>query len=76
MKYKTIVIDPPWKMGFMVLKMRPNQKEMPYDMLLHSTLEPRIDIFSRKKHQGFDSWGNECEEPLTLMSYVTKRGKC
>ncbi len=180
-RYKTIVIDPPWKMNFMILKARPNQQKMPYDMmtleqikafpindyadkesvlfmwatmttlpdsleivkhwgfkyhgvlawhknqgmfmfgikrnvefvivaykgkfimkpkgksimasfkqdvknhsekprvfydmLLHSTFEPRIDIFSRKKHQGFDSWGNESEEPLTLMSYVTERRK-
>lgn len=41
-----------------------------YDLLLRSTAEPRIDIFSRKKHQGFDSFGKEAEEPLTLGSFV------
>ena len=42
-----------------------------YDILLKQTQEPRIDIFSRKKHIGFDSWGNQAEEPLTLNSFVT-----
>jgi N6-adenosine-specific RNA methylase IME4 len=41
-----------------------------YDMLLRVTHEPRIDIFSRKKHHGFDSWGNEAEEPLTLHHFT------
>jgi N6-adenosine-specific RNA methylase IME4 len=40
-----------------------------YDLLIKSTTGPRIDIFSRKKHQGFDSWGNEAKEPLTLSSF-------
>ncbi len=40
-----------------------------YDMLLRVTKEPRIDIFSRKKHIGFDSYGDEAEEPLTLESF-------
>lgn len=43
-----------------------------YSILLKSTQEPRIDIFSRKKHIGFDSWGNQAEEPLTITSFVTK----
>ena len=29
-KYKTIVIDPPWDIKLISLKVRPNQKEMPY----------------------------------------------
>ena len=41
-----------------------------YDLLLKSTPEPRIDIFSRKKHFGFDSWGNQAENPLTLEAYI------
>ena len=40
-----------------------------YDMLLNSTYEPRIDIFSRRKHIGFDSYGDQAEEPLTLHSF-------
>ena len=30
MKYKTILVDPPWEMDFVRLKMRPNQVTMPY----------------------------------------------
>ena len=40
-----------------------------YDMLLRITPEPRIDIFSRKKHIGFDSYGNEAESPITLTNF-------
>lgn len=44
-----------------------------YDMLLRVTKEPRIDIFSRKKHIGFDSYGDEAEEPLTLSSFIEEK---
>lgn len=40
-----------------------------YDLLLRSTAEPRIDIFSRKKHYGFASFGDEAEEPKTLETF-------
>ena len=40
-----------------------------YDMLLRNTPEPRIDIFSRKKHFGFDSYGNQAENPVTLEAW-------
>jgi len=33
MKYKTIVIDPPWKLKIMGRHVRPNQKKMPYKMM-------------------------------------------
>ena len=29
-KYKTIVVDPPWDIKLISLKVRPNQKAMPY----------------------------------------------
>ena len=40
-----------------------------YELLLKSTPEPRIDIFARKKHYGFDAWGNQVDETPTLESY-------
>ena len=33
-----------------------------YRMLAKSTLEPRIDIFARRKHYGFDAWGDQVQE--------------
>lgn len=41
-----------------------------YQMLCRHTKEPRIDIFARKKHFGFDSWGNQVEEPDTLEAFT------
>jgi len=32
-----------------------------YHILKNRTQEPRIDIFARKRHEGFDSWGNQVE---------------
>lgn len=32
-----------------------------YEIIKPRTLQPRIDIFARKKHDGFDSWGDEVE---------------
>lgn len=32
-KYKTILIDPPWPVDFIRLKRRPNQVEMPYQVM-------------------------------------------
>ena len=32
-----------------------------YNMIRRSTPDPRIDIFARKRHEGFDSYGNEVE---------------
>lgn len=43
-----------------------------YSILRKRTQEPRIDIFARYKHVGFDVWGNEAEEPLTLMEACVK----
>lgn len=50
-----------------------NHSEKPqtfYNILVRNTPEPRIDIFSRKKHFGFTSWGNEAENPTTLEAFT------
>ena len=41
-----------------------------YNMLLKSVPEPRIDIFARRRHYGYDAWGDQVE-PLknTLESF-------
>ena len=33
-----------------------------YDIIKTNTLEPRIDIFARKRHEGFDAWGDQVTE--------------
>ena len=33
-----------------------------YSMLAKSTPEPRIDIFARRRHYGFDAWGDQVQE--------------
>lgn len=40
-----------------------------YQMIQRGTKEPRIDIFARKKHIGFDAWGNQVDNTPTLLSY-------
>ena len=37
-----------------------------YTILKSRTLEPRIDIFARKRHEGFEAWGDEVEKELQL----------
>ena len=41
-----------------------------YDLLLKSTLAPRVDIFARKTHFGFEAWGDQVEKikPLEVFS--------
>ena len=42
-----------------------------YDLIRRITKEPRIDIFARKKTEGFDSWGNDQElEAETLEAFL------
>jgi len=41
-----------------------------YEELVRKTPEPRIDIFARKRHIGFDAYGDQVEEvPLTLEEF-------
>lgn len=41
-----------------------------YAKLQHFTPEPRIDIFARKRHYGFDAWGDQVQEaPLTIEQF-------
>jgi N6-adenosine-specific RNA methylase IME4 len=49
-KYKTILVDPPWNITFIKLKMRPNQVKMPYPTMtleelvyLGGKLQPYMD---------------------------------
>lgn len=37
-----------------------------YEILRTNTLEPRIDIFARKRHYGFDAYGDEVEKHIDL----------
>ena len=51
------------------LKKNSKKPDIFYQMIIKKYPEPRIDIFARKKHYGFDVWGNETEDPLTLESF-------
>jgi len=37
-----------------------------YNILKERSLQPRIDIFARKKHEGFDAWGDEVSDETQL----------
>ncbi|GAH13102.1 unnamed protein product, partial [marine sediment metagenome] len=37
-----------------------------YKTLKQNTQAPRIDIFAREEHDGFDVWGNEVESDIEL----------
>ena len=41
-----------------------------YSMILPNTKEPRIDIFARKKHMGFEAYGNEVDNTISLENYI------
>ena len=41
-----------------------------YDMLRSKTQEPRIDIFARKRHLGFDAYGDQVQNAVpTIEAY-------
>ena len=42
--------------------------ELFYEILKNNTLEPRIDIFSRAEHDGFDQWGDQAVNPIKEIS--------
>jgi site-specific DNA-methyltransferase (adenine-specific) len=37
-----------------------------YELLRQRTLEPRIDIFARKRHYGFDAYGDQVESHIEV----------
>ena len=37
-----------------------------YRLIRERTAEPRIDIFARKRHYGFDAWGNQVETVMDV----------
>ena len=41
-----------------------------YDLILKATPTPRLDMFARKIHVGFDAWGDQVEKikPLEVFS--------
>lgn len=42
-----------------------------YDCLLKQTTEPRIDIFARRRHEGFEAYGNQVDNTPNLEGYFT-----
>ena len=38
-----------------------------YDIIKQKTKAPRIDIFARKKHKGFEAWGDEIESIQKIL---------
>jgi N6-adenosine-specific RNA methylase IME4 len=48
-----------------------------YSMIAKVTEPPRIDIFARKQHYGFEAWGNQVETqmevPLFILSELPSR---
>jgi len=37
-----------------------------YELIKPKTREPRIDIFARKRHDGFEAWGDQVENEIQL----------
>jgi N6-adenosine-specific RNA methylase IME4 len=46
-----------------------------YAFLRERTLEPRIDIFARKRHYGFDAYGNQVETQIEIPLFITQQSK-
>jgi N6-adenosine-specific RNA methylase IME4 len=50
-----------------------------YSMIAKVTPEPRLDIFARKRHYGFEAWGNQVETqievPIMLFNMSEKYGE-
>ena len=39
-----------------------------YERIRIRTREPRIDIFARRRHPGFDAWGDQVEETVAQLT--------
>jgi N6-adenosine-specific RNA methylase IME4 len=48
-----------------------------YSLIAKVTSEPRVDLFARRRHIGFDAWGNQVEPqiqvPLFILSDLPSR---
>jgi len=42
-----------------------------YSMIAKVTAEPRIDIFARRRHIGFDAWGNQVEKQIEVQLFAS-----
>ena len=43
-----------------------SKPEIIYQLLESNTRKPRIELFAREKHEGWDVWGNEVESDIIL----------
>lgn len=71
MKFKTIVIDPPWSVKFIKLKIRPNQIKMPYETMNQDELKNiKVDLLA-DEDCGLFLWTTHTFLPdaLELMKY-------
>ena len=64
----------PLEVYFEAKRLKHSQKpDIFYNTLLKVTSPLRVDLFARRRHVGFEPWGNEVEsEPTTLLSVVSK----
>jgi N6-adenosine-specific RNA methylase IME4 len=56
--------------SFRSLQGRHSEKPAKFYQMILPFPEPRIDIFARKRHYGFDAWGDQVQEaPLTIEQF-------
>lgn len=48
-------------------KVHSEKPEVLYQHIANSFPGPRLDVFSRRRHHGFDSWGNEAQSEIQEM---------
>lgn len=66
----------PLDMCFYAKRLRHSEKPAKfYAMLRERTQEPRIDIFARKRHYGFDAYGDEVETKMDVPLKLFVGGK-
>lgn len=64
----------PIEVYFEAKRLRHSQKpDLFYSLLRERTREPRIDIFARKRHYGFDAYGNQVEQTIEqpILQFAT-----
>ncbi len=52
-------------------KKHSQKPEIFYSSILKVTPEPRIDIFARKRHYGFDAYGNQVEKQIEIPLFTS-----